>query len=181
MCRDLETECVFDYTQDQRRKIAGHRRDEDFKSQTRMMEGLFEVVRSGEESSVQELLALIRAEAPMAQIAAKVEDNLEGSQPGQKRKWSVSDTESPAKGTALTSQHSFHSTSPIEGTSPYPVLDNPNLAVLNRDYWHPSLQLPLAQDQDLDTDQRQGIGSQSNSSRHDGQVRLLSTSFQGRV
>ena len=145
------------------------------------MQGLFEVIRSGEEGNVQDLLTLIRAEAPMAEIAAKVEDDLESSRAGQKRKWSVSDSGSSAKGTALTSQHFLDPNSPMVETSPYPVLDNPNLAMLNRDSWHPFLQLCPAQAQDLDTDQRQDTGTQTTLLPQFNRVMILSLSFHGRI
>ena len=174
MCSEVQTECVFDYTQDQRRKIATHRRDEDFKSQTRTMEGLFEIIRTGEESSVQDLLALIRTQAPLADIAAKVEMDLNSSHSGQKRKWSVSDTGSSVKGATLASQHSHDFTSPVAGTSPYPVLENRNLAIPHRDSWHPSLQLHRADDQDFGTDRNKDTGVQSNNSRQFDQVKSLS-------
>ena len=55
-----------------------------------MVEGLFEMIRSSEESKVQELLAMIRANASMSSIAAMVEANLKTSDGSQKRKKSVS-------------------------------------------------------------------------------------------
>jgi len=55
-----------------------------------MVEGLFEMIRSGEESKIQELLAMIRANAPMSAIAAKVEASLKTSEGSQKRKRTIS-------------------------------------------------------------------------------------------
>lgn len=55
-----------------------------------MVEGLFEMIRSSEESKVQELLAMIRANAPMSSIAAKVEASLKISEGSQKRKRTIS-------------------------------------------------------------------------------------------
>jgi hypothetical protein len=55
-----------------------------------MVEGLFEVIRSGEESKIQELLAMIRANAPVSSIAAKVEASLKISRGSQKRKRTIS-------------------------------------------------------------------------------------------
>jgi hypothetical protein len=55
-----------------------------------MVEGLFEMIRSGEESKVQELLAMIHANAPMSSVAAKVEASLRTSEGSQKRKRMIS-------------------------------------------------------------------------------------------
>jgi hypothetical protein len=55
-----------------------------------MVDGLFEMIRSGEESKVQELLAMIRANAPMLSIAATVKASLKTSEGSQKRKRTVS-------------------------------------------------------------------------------------------
>lgn len=55
-----------------------------------MVEGLFEMIRSGEESKIQELLAMIRANAPMSSIAAKVDASLKTSEGSQKRKRTIS-------------------------------------------------------------------------------------------
>jgi hypothetical protein len=55
-----------------------------------MVEGLFEMIRSGEESKVQELLAMIRANEPMPSIAAKIEASLKTSEGSQKRKRTIS-------------------------------------------------------------------------------------------
>jgi hypothetical protein len=103
-CREARAECVFDYSLDQRRKIAAKRRDEDFKSQTLMMESLFEMIRSGDESKVQELLAMIRANVPMGSIAAKVEASMNGPEGLQKRKRSVSPSTSSKGGTSAGDQ-----------------------------------------------------------------------------
>jgi hypothetical protein len=48
------------------------------------------MIRSDEESKVQELLAMIRANAPMSSIAAKVEASLKTSGGSQKRKRTIS-------------------------------------------------------------------------------------------
>jgi hypothetical protein len=61
-----------------------------------MVDGLFEMIRSGEESKVQELLAMIRANAPMSSIAAKVKASLKTSEGSQKRKRMVKDDISAA-------------------------------------------------------------------------------------
>lgn len=55
-----------------------------------MVDGLFEMIRSGEESKVQELLAMIRADAPMSSIAAKAKASLKTSEGSQKRKRTIS-------------------------------------------------------------------------------------------
>ena len=89
-CTEAKADCVFDYSLDQRRKIAGKRRDEDFRSQTQMLDGLFEMIRSGDDGKVQELLAMIRDNASLSTVAATVEANLKTSDGSQKRKRSAS-------------------------------------------------------------------------------------------
>jgi hypothetical protein len=58
------------------------------------MEGLFEMIRSGEEGKVQELLDMIRADAYIGSIAAKIEANMKSPEGSQKRKRSVSSASS---------------------------------------------------------------------------------------
>jgi hypothetical protein len=48
------------------------------------------MIRSSEESKVQELLAMIRANAPISSIAARVEASLKTSEGSQKRKRTIS-------------------------------------------------------------------------------------------
>jgi hypothetical protein len=60
-----------------------------------MVEGLFELIRSGQEDKVQNLLAMIRANAPMASVAATIEAGIESLEASQKRKRSVSSSASP--------------------------------------------------------------------------------------
>ncbi len=55
-----------------------------------MVEGLFEMIRSGQEDKVQNLLAMIRANASMASIAATVEAGVKSLEASQKRKRSAS-------------------------------------------------------------------------------------------
>lgn len=165
---------MFDSSLDQRRKIAGHRRDQELKSQTQMVDGLFEVIRSGGERQVQDLLELIRADAPMAEIAAAVEETLETSQPGQKRKWSVSESGSSARGVAHTGQLPTESPSSSIGQASVLSIHHPNLGFSERASWHPSLQLPSSQDSNLSTGQGQSLESQVQSSRFVGQVYIHS-------
>lgn len=165
---------MFDSSLDQRRKIAGHRRDQELKSQTHMVDGLFEVIRSGGERQVQDLLQLIRADAPMAEIAAAVEDTLEPSQPGQKRKWSASESGSSAQGVAHTGQPPIESPSSNVGQDSVLSINHPNLGLSERISWHPSLQLPSPQDSDLSTGQGQSLESQVQSLRFVGQVYIRS-------
>jgi hypothetical protein len=60
-----------------------------------MVEGLFEMIRSGQEDKVQNLLAMIRANASMASIATAIEEGIKSPEPSQKRKRSVSSSTSP--------------------------------------------------------------------------------------
>jgi hypothetical protein len=60
-----------------------------------MVEGLFEVIRSGQEDKVQNLLAMIRANAPMASISATIEASIKSPEASPKRKRSVSSSTSP--------------------------------------------------------------------------------------
>jgi hypothetical protein len=60
-----------------------------------MVEGLFEMIRSGQEDKVQNLLAMIRANAPMASIAATIEAGIKSPEASPKRKRSVSSSASP--------------------------------------------------------------------------------------
>jgi hypothetical protein len=60
-----------------------------------MVEGLFEMIRSGQEDNVQNLLAMIRANASMASIAAAIEEDIKSPKASLKRKRSVSSSTSP--------------------------------------------------------------------------------------
>jgi len=60
-----------------------------------MVEGLFEMIRSGQEDKVQNLLAMIRANASMASIAAAIEEGIKSPEASQKRKRSISSSTSP--------------------------------------------------------------------------------------
>jgi hypothetical protein len=60
-----------------------------------MVEGLFEMIRSGQEDKVQNLLAMIRATASMASIAAAIEEGIKSPKASLKRKRSVSSSTSP--------------------------------------------------------------------------------------
>jgi hypothetical protein len=60
-----------------------------------MVEGLFEMIRSGQEGEVQNLLAMIRANASMASIAAAIEAGIKSLEVSQKRERSVSSSTSP--------------------------------------------------------------------------------------
>jgi hypothetical protein len=60
-----------------------------------MVEGLFEMIRSGQEDKVQNLLAMICANAPMASIAATIEAGVKSLEASQKRTRSVSSSTSP--------------------------------------------------------------------------------------
>lgn len=64
-----------------------------------MVQGLFEILRSSEEGKVQELLAMIRANASMTSIAAAVEASTMTSEGSLKRKRSVSSSASSREGT----------------------------------------------------------------------------------
>jgi hypothetical protein len=60
-----------------------------------MVEGLFEIIRSGQEGRVQNLLAMIRANASMASIATAIEEGIKSPMASLKRKRSVSSSTSP--------------------------------------------------------------------------------------
>lgn len=173
LCKELKSECIFDVSLDQRRKIASHRRDDDFKSQTRMMEGLFELIRSGGERNVQDLLALIRSNAPVEEVAALIEDGLETAHVGQKRKLSVSDSGSSVKDTGTNSRYSVESSAgPSEAVS-YPTTDSLELAQSDRRSWHHSLQVNSAQISNMDVEQWQGSEDSYRAPRKAGKVNLL--------
>jgi hypothetical protein len=63
-----------------------------------MVEGLFEMIRSGEEGKVQELLAMIHANAPIGSIAAIIEASMKSPEGSQKRKRGVSSSASSKEG-----------------------------------------------------------------------------------
>jgi len=60
-----------------------------------MVEGLFKMIRSGQEDKVQELLAMIRANASMASMATAIEAGIKSLEASQKRKRSTSSSPSP--------------------------------------------------------------------------------------
>jgi hypothetical protein len=69
-----------------------------------MVEGLFEMLRSGEEAKVQELLAMIRENASMGSIAAKIEAGMKAPEGSQKRKRSVSSSALSKEGMSAEDQ-----------------------------------------------------------------------------
>lgn len=115
---ETSAKCVFDYSLDQRRKIAARRREEDLNSQTLLVEGLFEMIRSSDESNVQELLAMIRANASIGSIAATVEASTKGRPGSQKRKRSVSPLASSKEGASVAERN--RTDEHVEGYHVYP-------------------------------------------------------------
>ncbi|KAL1885760.1 hypothetical protein Plec18167_001255 [Paecilomyces lecythidis] len=75
-CRGAHSECVFDETLDLRRKIAVKRTKDELEYYKELLYSLIESLRSSEQSRVEQLLDLIRGNAPLNEIAAAISENI---------------------------------------------------------------------------------------------------------
>lgn len=74
---EYQTECVIDESLDKRRKGPHKRKLEELERDRELLNGLVEVIRAGGESQVAQLLTLIRSNAPLEEISASVNAELE--------------------------------------------------------------------------------------------------------
>ena len=106
-----------------------------------MVDDLFELIRTGDVNDVQRLLDLIRADIPIAEIAAAVK-GFNDDQKARKRKRSRSPSEFSPATLRTPGQHSVRNWTSSEATSSAEHTGDPSI---DRRTWHPSLQIPTGQ------------------------------------
>lgn len=75
-CRALNRECIFDESLDQRRRVAAKRTAEELNYHREMLNDLFKVIRSAEQTHAQKLLDIIRNDATPEEIRAYIDETL---------------------------------------------------------------------------------------------------------
>ncbi|BDD60450.1 hypothetical protein MAP00_005578 [Monascus purpureus] len=75
-CRAFNRVCIFDESLDQRRRVAAKRTVDELNYHRNLLNDLFKVIRSADESQALRLLDLIRSEASSEQIRSYIDDTL---------------------------------------------------------------------------------------------------------
>jgi hypothetical protein len=75
-CRALQRECIFDESLDQRRRVAAKRTADELEVHRDLLNDLFRVIRSAEESRAMKLLETIRNDATPEEIRVFIDETL---------------------------------------------------------------------------------------------------------
>ncbi|KAL1964571.1 hypothetical protein VTN77DRAFT_6868 [Rasamsonia byssochlamydoides] len=75
-CRALHRECIFDESLDQRRRVAAKRTAEELEYHRDMLNDLFKLIRSADETRAQRLLEIIRNDATPEEVRLFIDETL---------------------------------------------------------------------------------------------------------